>query len=271
MFANLHWPTHNVWVTRAKVAKDATCRFLSLLTSQVKQQDIRSRATSGQRLSVWACTRGSETVCGVTAIPMHQGSDSSATQGGALCTPGCPLHTLVWDSPNAMLFALNTVMSCQILLKWSLKNENKKNLTKKQSLLRKLWLVCTNFTVKVYGEGFLCMIPKHFCEVCIDGWMTESECMKKYITALFERLLSIRTKLASAAVSQILSLELACERYWHLLLSRIANMPKRLNLLCRYHLRREVSNMRNCVSEKGLYSVFVQGWRVCMFGLNLLK
>lgn len=180
------------------------------------------------------------------------------------------LHTLVWDSPNAMLFALNNIMSCQILLKWSLQNEQKK-LDEKQSLLRKLWLVCTNFTVKVYGEGLLCLIPKHFCKVCIYLWMTESECMKKYITALFEPLSSIRRKLASVAVSQILILELACERYWHLLLSRIANMPKRLNLLCRYHLRREVSNMRNCISEKGLYSLFVQGWRVCMFGLNLLK
>lgn len=170
-----------------------------------------------------------------------------------------------------MLFALNTVMSCQILLKWSLVKWTKKKLDEKQSLLRKLWLVCTNFTVKVYGEGLLCMIPKHFCEVCIDWWMTESECMKKYITALFEPLSSISRKLASVAVSQILILELACESYWHLLLSRIANMPKRLNLLCRYHLRREVSNMRNCISEKGLYSVFVQGWHVCMFGLNLLK
>lgn len=83
--------------------------------------------------------------------------------------------------------------------------------------------------------------------------------MKEYITARFEPLSTIRRKLASVAVSQIPILELACERYltFTVVPANIANMPKRLNLLCRYHLRREVSSMRNCISEKGLYSVFV--------------
>lgn len=147
---------------------------------------------------------------------------------------------------------------------------NKKNLTKNSHFWGNYgWSAQTlqlKFTVKVYYAWYQSTFAK--C-VFICGW--QSECMKKYITALFEPLSSIRRKLASVAVSQILILELACERYWHLLLSRIANMPKRLNLLCCYHLRREVSNMRNCISEKGLYSLFVQGWRVCMFGLNLLK
>lgn len=73
--------------------------------------------------------------------------------------------------------------------------------------------------------------------------------------------------------SHIASLQLACWRYWHFLPSRIANMPKRLNSLCRYHLRHEVSSMRNCLSEKELSSVFVQGncGRVYMFGLHLLN
>lgn len=96
MFANLHWPTHNVWVTQAKVAK--RCHLsLSVAFHQPSQTAGHPRSscvgnTSGQRLSLWARMRGSETVCGGTAIPTHRGSDSSATQGGALCTPGCFTH-----------------------------------------------------------------------------------------------------------------------------------------------------------------------------------
>lgn len=104
MFANRHWTTHNVWVTRAKVAKDGTCRFLLLLTRQVKQHlhprpicDGNNIWTTTVSVSLYAWLREWLSVwrrCHSHAAGMH------ARMPHSRCT-------LVWDSSKATLFVLN--------------------------------------------------------------------------------------------------------------------------------------------------------------------